>query len=598
MVKRSASRAAALLLGSVLASAFPLGVAGQVSGQAEDPATVLSAGAFVPRTLPTEAPKSLFAVDLDGEGGEADAELDIRGSWEASLLAEASLEAGGGGLALSEAQPLLFTQRPDLFLSFLLFKKVFVEARVSEDLAEARYSFGYRGGEGEALKEVRAGNDGISFPALPFLSFGSGSRRSFGAAAKVETEAFSGSAMLRYDQADRVEKRFVGRSEVTETVVAASGFQRGRYFATTSGAAANLVLYVESSAGTFQGSDGKAYRRLEAGEYSYSAATGFIALAAAATTRVAASYDGSAGTLTVGGQTGCVLLFEPEVFGANTEVLCRYPVLGASSAEVFVRDRASGLRDDDYEARFDSGGFIEVTKGGQTVPTHADYRQPFLSEMADLYTTDFSEDDPDILAALEAPLLTKEIVVRRLAAAAEITIDKDVIEGSVEVRRNGVPDYAFTVDADSGLLKLASEPGLEEEILVSYLRESSERRAGSLAAGLAGVFDLGEERAAWAALGLRWSVPGQSYAEGGTSNPGSVVLTAGERDGEGRFRHKAALAGSWTTEEASGRYRVEGMAGAGSYATSFGVVSALPAGTEVAELEEADLEGLFPAYIG
>ena len=269
MVKRSASRAAALLLGSVLASAFPQGAAGQVSSQAEDPATGRSAGAFVPRPLPAEAPKSLFAVDLDGEGDEADAELDIRGSWEASLLAEASLEAGGGGLALSEAQPLLFTQRPDLFLSFLLFKKVFVEARVSEDLSEARYSFGYRGGEGEALKEVRAGNDGISFPSLPFLSFGSGSRRSFGAAAKVETEAFFGSAMLRYDQADRVEKRFVGRSEVTETVVAASGFQRGRYFATTSGTAANLVLYVESSSGILSGSDGKAYRRLEAGEYSY-----------------------------------------------------------------------------------------------------------------------------------------------------------------------------------------------------------------------------------------------------------------------------------------------------------------------------------------
>ena len=53
----------------------------------------------------------------------------------------------------------------------------------------------------------------------------------------------------------------------------------------------------------------------------------------------------------------------------------------------------------------------------------------------------------------------------------------------MEVSRNGVPDYSFAVDAASGSLTLGVAPGLDEEIRVSYLRESSDRSTGSLAAG-------------------------------------------------------------------------------------------------------------------
>jgi hypothetical protein len=522
--------------------------------------------------LPEEAPESVFDVKL----GSAEAELLVNGSWNASATLQGGLLLGSAGdLSLADEQPLLFSQVPDLYISFLLYRKLFAEIRVSDSASETRYSLGYRGGEGELLRELRLGNDGISFPVLPFLSLGSGSYRSFGLAASLGTGNFSGRAMLRYDQAKRVVKKFVGGSEVTETVIQASAFLRGRWFvAPVSTTVSNLVLYAESASGTLTGSDGGLYRRLEVSEFSYSASTGLISLAKKATTRVIAYYPEYVGgtytdDVTLGGRA-CLLLYDPGDLSADgldrdTLVLGRYVVSAAAGGDAFVRDRATGLRDDAYSVRIDSSGYAEVVSGTSTDPQTPGFRQPFAAAMADIYATDYSGTD----AAAYLPALTKEIVVLVYASGSTITIDSDVIDGSVEVRRNGIPDYAFTVDSSAGKLELATAPGLDEEIEVSYLRQSSERSSGSLAAGLGGFFDLGDGSSAWTALGVRWSVPGTSYAESGMSDPGSVVFTAGEKDEKGAFTQGFSLAGRWSTEVASGRYRIEGMESSGSQSSSF-----------------------------
>lgn len=524
------------------------------------------------QALPEEAPESVFDVRL----GSAEAELLVNGSWNASLALQGGLLLdASGGVSLADEQPLLFSQIPDLYISFLLYKKLFAEIRVSDSASETRYSLGYRGAEGELLREIRIGNDGISFPVLPFLSLGSGSYRSFGLAASLGTGTFTGKAMLRYDQAKRIVKKFVGGSEVTETVVQASAFLRGRWFvAPTAGAVTNLVLYEASASGTLSGGDGKSYRRLEVSEFSYSSSTGFISLARKATTKLLAyytEYDGSMdGNVSVDGHGSCLLLYDPDDLtasglGRDTLALGRYVISASAGGDAFVRDRATGLRDDAYTVRIDSSGYAEVTLGTSTAPQTEAFRQPFAATMPAIYTTDYSGETT--VSCL--PALTKEIVVLVYASGTTISIDSDVIEGSVEVRRNGIPDYAFTVDASAGKLSLATAPGLDEEIEVSYLRQSSERSSGSLAAGLGGFFDLGDGASAWLALGVRWSVPGTSYAESGVSDPGSVVFTAGEKDENGAFTQGLSLAGRWSTEVASGRYRIEGMESSGSQSSSF-----------------------------
>lgn len=532
-------------------------------------------GAFP--VLPDEAPSSLFDLTY----GSAEAELLVKGSWALGLTATAGLVIdSSGSVSLSQDQPLLFTQTPDLYISFLLFKQFFAEIRMSSDSSESRYSLGYRGGEGAVLKEARAGNDGISFPVLPFLSLGAGSWRSFGLAADLEAGGFAGKAMLRYDQATRVEKLFVGGTEVTETVLNPTSFVRGRWFVVdlSSGpsTAANLELYIESSAGSLLcAQDGLRYRKMAVSEYSYSVTTGHISLASVASTKILAWYTGLTGSYSVNGRAS-LLLFDPDntegaatpagYLAAPTLALGRYAVTGSEGSDAYVRDLSTGLVDSAYTVSIDPAGWAEVTYNGIVSPQDPAYRQPFVADMDWLYSTILSGDNMD---KTYAPSASKAIVLRLYSQSSRITIDTDVVEGSVELTRNGVPDYSFTVDAASGSLSLGVAPGLDEEIRISYLRESADRSSGSLAAGLGGFVDLGEGRRAWTALGLRWSVPGTSYASSGQADPGKIVLTAGEEDTEGPLTHSLALAGQWSTSQASGRYRIDGMESTTTYHLSY-----------------------------
>jgi hypothetical protein len=570
--------------------------------------------------LPVEAPTSLFNAKL-GKGADDDAQLFVNGSWSASTFASLDLQAeSGGGLGVSSAQPFLFSQSPDLSLSFLLYKRVFVEARVAEDLTQARYAVGYRGGEGETLREARIGNDGISFPSLPFLSFGDGSYRSFGASVSIESESFAGKAMVRYDQADRVVKKFVGSTEIVDTNISPNAFITGTYFMTSETPAANLAVYVQSVSGSLGGSDGARYRKLDAGEYSYSAITGVVSLASAASTRVLAYYldeagnphsGGGADAVTVAGKA-CDLLYVPPPDPATgtlepkLQLLDRYAVLASpSSAEAFVRNPSSGLRDESFHARIDTAGFVEITRADADTPspTGADlreaYRRPFESalyaDMPWLYTTDFSSD----AKTGEAPIYTRSIVVRSFSAASVIAIDKDIVAGSVEVTRDGLPDYSFSVDAERGTLSLVPPPGPTEEIVVSYMRLSAERKSGSLAGALGGFWDRGDRGRAWAALGASWSLPGSSYSSDSRVNPGSINLTAGEKDEKGAFTHSEAIAARYSRDDATGMYRIEGMETTSEYASSFRPVDA--ATTDyfmAAETAETDLASNFPSLSG
>jgi hypothetical protein len=566
-------------------------------------------GALSPAPMPpADAPASVFNAKL-GKGPDDDAELFVNGSWSATLLASLDLQAVPGQSLTLASQPLLFTQAPDLSLSFLLYKKIFVEARVADDVTQAKYAAGYRGGKGELLREARIGNDGISFPALPFLSFGNGSYRSFGAAATIASEGFTGKAMVRYDQADRVVKRFVGSTEVVENVISPNTFTTGKYFMTRVAPAPNLVLFVKSVAGTYIADSGDRYRKLDPGEYSYSAVTGVASLTVPAATRVVAYYAGSGvdtDAVTITGVGACDLLYVPPPVPATgklepkLQILNRYAATASPiSAEAFVRNPASGLRDSDFKARIDPAGFVEVTRNDADSPSGGlDYRQPFASssyaDMAWIYTTDFSVG----VNTGPAPVFTRTVVVRSFSASATITIDKDFVAGSIEVTRDGLPSYSFSVNADTAVVTLAPPPSAAEEIGISYMKESSERKSGNLAGALGGFWDLGEGQNAWAALGASWSVPGSSFATNARPSPGSVNLTVGERDVQGAFTHNAAIAARYSRDDSTGTYRIEGMEVLGGYSTDF-----LPdsntslAGCSSVETAETQLSSLFPSLM-
>jgi hypothetical protein len=90
---------------------------------------------------------------------------------------------------------------------------------------------------------------------------------------------------------------------------------------------------------------------------------------------------------------------------------------------------------------------------------------------------------------------------------------------------NGVLDFAFSVDTDNSVIKLATPPSLAEEIEVSYMRESSQRRSGMLSAPSA-AFERSPRNEAWAALGTTWWFQARATPRA-RHQPGPVTLTAG-----------------------------------------------------------------------
>ena len=620
--RRSGSLLVVLLLAAAAGNAggegsAPAAAPGQDSGVAQAEKGVETQFPSLKSALPAEAPSSIFNAKL-GQGPDADAELFVSGTWSSTIIGSIDFQAEpGSSLAMSSAQPFLFTQDPDLALSFLLYKRIFVEAKVSQTVSEAKYSAGYRGGEGELVKEVRIGNDGINFPALPFLSFGDGSYRSFGASALIGTDTFAGKAMVRYDQASRVTKRFVGSTEVTETVLTPNSFITGKYFMTRSAPNAAIIVYVQSSSGSMSGNDGNKYRRLDAGEYSYSAVTGVVSLSTAAATRVLAYYPGSGGgsdpAVTISGVGACELLYDPPssehasaTIDPKLQILSRYATTATpTTGEAFVRNMSSGLRDSSYQTEINEAGYVEVTRPGveassvKTIAERQAFRQPFgdssKADMQWIYETDFASATQAIGIA---PVYTRDVVVRTFASASKITIDKDFVAGSVEVTRNGLPDYSFTVDEDSGVVTLASPPAASEEIVITYLKESEERKTGIIVGALGGFWDLGPGKKAWAALGAAWSLPGSSYSSGEDSSPGSINLTGGEKNTEGVLKYDTAIAGRYSRDDSTGIYRIEGMESTSDYATSFRYMTSDTFGYfSSQEVVESDLDSNFPTLI-
>ncbi|HOX92328.1 MAG TPA: hypothetical protein PLC54_05360, partial [Spirochaetales bacterium] len=130
-----------------------------------------------PAPLPaTEPPSTLFASKL----GDADVQLLMQGFWELSLVSSGTIAFGAGSASAYNPVPILFTQRPDLYLLLEFRKTWWLESWVSQKVESSRFALGYTGPEEGWLKEAVLGNTGIQIPATPLLNFGS-AEGSFGA---------------------------------------------------------------------------------------------------------------------------------------------------------------------------------------------------------------------------------------------------------------------------------------------------------------------------------------------------------------------------------------------------------------------------------
>lgn len=148
-----------------------------------------------------------------------------------------------------------------------------------------------------------------------------------------------------------------------------------------------------------------------------------------------------------------------------------------------------------------------------------------------------------------------------LAAVSGYTIGEDVLPGSIAVFRGGLRDMEFSFNAATGEVTLNNPAQANETIRITYLRESAEKRFGSIAAGLGLVHETDSPFSWRLGLGLRWNTAEDAFSEYGQSNAGRVG--AGARLGwQGEtFKAAVTLGAGYEENDTTGLYRAAGMEG-------------------------------------
>ncbi|QQO08213.1 hypothetical protein [Breznakiella homolactica] len=594
----------------------------------------------VPSYLEEEARPELFSSSL----GDSDISLFLSGFWKGTLSGNWGLSKSPLGLtAASTDSPILFTQEADLTLSLWMRQRWFVEGTFVDDYSMNTYRAGYQGLPGETVQYIGIGNTGLDYPVFPYLDLGGNSSSSFGVYGRFGSGDFTFHGLVRYDAAQREERVFVGTRERTYTDISPEYPLRGRFFILPDEDIDTVpVVYIEDSDGSLFGG-GRRWRRANPSEYAVSARYGQVELSSQPQGMVAVSYSktGSSylssmggynpssgflgqvqqffsqsgagielrnypqpggeysggavpGTVSIG-SVSALVIYEPGTF-SPFESMSRYqaPSSAATSAslvESSTGNRISGYSLNSLDDLTDEPGLTlvdtPVSRGIFELARDAagsdrrlpEKRWPLGAKYPGLYLPGNRNHSEDIL-----------IRFTNYGSSGAYSLGTDVVPGSVQVYREGLEDPRISFNEDTGFVTLETPAGFNEVIRITYLKQSDQRREGSLAAGLAAVYDPQGPFSTGLSVGLRWNLSSDAFSEEDVSSPGTVGLSGVAAWDDENLKAKVTLGLGFEQPDTTGLYRVSGMEGSETvwdYPFSEAVISPVPS-TLSGSLSEAN----------
>jgi hypothetical protein len=567
------------------------------------------------RRIKNEAAAELMSIRL----WDVDVSIQASGYWKGTLSGSLGLSLTPlGAAAISPDSPVLFRQEADLSLSLWIRKRWFMEAGFLDDYNLNTYRAGYQGLPGEAIQYVGLGNRGLDFPNFPYLDLGGESPSSFGAYGRFGGGPLSLHALVRYDLAALEERIFVGNRERTFSYTPLTQPVRGRSFVLPGeNLDAPPVVYLEDEQGDLRDQKGRRWRAAVPSEYAAGAALGLVELGAVPAGMVAAAYtrggtypwedpaiigaygppsgflgeiqqwfaginlanypqpsgDGSGGpgtiTLYQGGVPVAVALalYEPGSF-SPFERMSRYGAASSASTDAALVRLSTGDRVSGYDVLP-----LDDSAVSTDIPLYASAE--IRREIYELTGTNFPPDRKSVESRWPladsyphiylpgSGAFTEDLGIRftNYGSAGSYHIGSDVVPGSVQVWRGGLRDPRIVYDAASGVVALESPAGFNETIRITYLKRSVDRRSGSLAAGIGAVYNPDGPFSSELALGMRWNLEENAYAESGSLNPGTVGLGAKAAWDYGQLKAQLTAGLGFEQPDASGLYRAAGMEG-------------------------------------
>lgn len=523
-----------------------------------------------------EDPTSIYDFSVS----DKEVEFIVDGSWEVALTSALAIDFSSGETVYGFTPPI-FTQTVDLLSWILIDNTWYFESSFAEQFTRNTVAAGYIGNDGTAVKHVRVGNAGIVFPSgYPFISVGGGTAIAPGIMGTFAGERWKADAIIRYDTSSQESLVLSGMNEVNDTLVSAMRPVRGKWFVLPDApVTGSVTVYVETTSGKLIDVSGRAWRKLEASEFTASGLTGTIELATPATGGVAVRYGNETypglesfvaetddyfqstgttlsvytgkntyGDFVFGLDGGSALLVRERGFFSPFEALMRYAVEGSEFELVYAE---SGIRDTSFSVIPFGSGYAEIyaESGTESIRSSA-CRYPLAVKFPMLYfpSTGGVKIDTDL-----------SVRSRSYTPITSISLGDDVIAGTIAITRNGVPDTAFRFDESSGILTMDIVPSPGETIRITWQKTDKSARNGTLT--LAGGFSYRASDALEFSVGnaLRWNTSNDSYTDASEGSPGSYSASAGIEWQKKSFSFGTAFAFDISIPDTTGYYRILGM---------------------------------------
>jgi hypothetical protein len=565
-------------------------------------------------TDPIVDPASRDAI-FDTQLGDAEVDLFIVGSWNTGI-------GGALGWAFHPKippedkrvtfpydfpgmEPVPYFNAVDLTLSLWLYERYYLEATFVDEFEVNSFILGYQGHDDEFVQSVRLGYGLLSISEYPYIPFAEAKDSSPGASARFQTARSEHELLLRYEPSAEQRKIFYGMNEASEKRIDPPQYLQGRFFVLPDAEVDDLTLYLEDEDGTISAAGGT-WREADLDAAAvYSAEKGFVYLRERAAGRVAVHYtkggatvgdvtlgtdalvgtddsgtpgdtsddvldpgnasqdfDFGAGTylgfdlgtlaLTIAGNQS-LLLYRPGAFNPF-EIANRYDISDLSSAQNLETEF---VRKGEYSERDIAGQAIAVNEE-QTLlsvinadrgPRHHSNRYPFAEDFPELYGPNPTDKDG---------YTDFEILATGLTPVGQLTIDGNVVPGSVTVLRNGVEDPSFEVNHESGVIT-SPFPIFPNDVIEVVYRVYGSGGGGDLLAATGNRISLGPQTDLTLALGTRWNIVRGNYSVTPTDHPGSVTASAAVEHTTDYFSGYLDAAVQLSVPDTTGYLRLLGM---------------------------------------
>lgn len=559
-----------------------LALAAQTGAFAEDSPAIpegldpeMAALARISGLFDVEDPSSLYDFEIN----DSEVEFILDGSWEVAITSSLAMDFSSGETVYGYTPPV-FTQTVDLVSWVLLDNTWYFEASFAEQFTRNTVAAGYIGNDDTVVKHVRVGNSGIVFPSdYPFITVGGGKAIAPGVMGTFAGDRWNADAIVRYDSSSQESLTLAGMNEVSDTFVSVSKPVRGKWFVLPDApVTGSVTVYVESETGGIAGG-GRRWRRLNQSEFIVSGLSGVIELVSATAGSVAVRYGsesypgrtdfltdangflGSCGIIavdrpkylgdtgsTVSLEGGTAVLVKSRGFFSPFEALMRYAVQGSEFELVHAE---SGVRNDDYVVSPTGTGYAELyPRSSGTDIRSFECRYPLASSFPLLYFPSAGGVQIDTDLSVRS---------RAFTPITSISLGNDVIAGTIQVTRNGMPESAFTFDESTGILELDVMPAAGDAIRVRWQKTDAAARNGTLTVAGGLKYRASDALSFSLANALRWNTSRDSYTDAVDGSPGSYIVSTGVDWNGSSLALSTAFAFDVSIPDTTGFYRVLGM---------------------------------------